>query len=193
MSNTKWNPSVIIALIAVIISCATALISLKESKVLKKQQVIMQEQKQASVWPFVQAISYTEYNFDRDFATFKYEVENKGIGPAILNEVFYLFDGKEIENGGLANAISMKHPDFKVEPIQNLNIKNKVLAQGEKISVIQIRLHDLNAQKNELVDFLKNLEFHANFCYCSVYGDCWKMEKGKVNKNNSCKFRDEIR
>ncbi len=193
MSKTIWNPSVIIAFVAVLISSATALISLKESKLMQKQQLIMQEQKEASVWPFIQAISYTEYNFEKDYVIYKYEVNNKGVGPAILNDVIYTYNDKVMRSGDLANAIQEFKPDFDVTPVQNMNIDNKVLAEGEAVSVVQVRFNKLNQQQEELVAFMHDLEFNASFCYCSVYGNCWKIEEGKVRKEATCEMRKEIR
>ncbi len=195
-TKKKLNMSTIIALIAVLISSISAFISLYEARVLS-------DQKEASVWPYVEAKSNTSYKLEmKDSihrlteATYLYQIENKGVGPAILSEVKYIFDGNEISNWGLKLAMLNKFSETvpNVEIIQRNNnpIQDYILAPGESVEVASIQIKN-NSDTLDFNTFVNTIPYHLEFCYCSIYGDCWKSIKTTVTKNSACSIREEIR
>jgi len=97
--NKRWDSSIIIALIAVLISSLSAYISLKESQIMLKQQKILSEQQEASVWPYLENQPIHNYNGAFEIG-YQFVVTNKGVGPAIIDEVTYKFEGEEITGWG---------------------------------------------------------------------------------------------
>lgn len=191
--NKRWDSSIIIALIAVLISSASAYISLKESQIMLKQQKILSEQQEASVWPYLQNQPIHNYNGTSEIG-YKFVVTNKGIGPAIIDEVVYKFDGGEITGWGLGQALKNKYPSLRVEQQGNAMLDGKVLAPGESHIVIREKVTKLERDTTDIRKVLDDMDFYLEYCYCSVYGKCWKVEeKGKIKPSEECQFRENIR
>jgi len=190
----KLDPSILIALFAVLISTVSAFISLKESNIMRKQQEILAEQQEASVWPFVECTTRSIWGGDNLTADYSFWVLNKGVGPAIIDSVTYFLDGKQISPWGLGNALADKYPFAKITKLGNSTLNQNVLAPGDESKVIAVKIE---LPPNDSVDInfvINDFDFHLEFCYCSVYGKCWKV-KGldKYEKSNDCVFRENIR
>ena len=192
--NSSLDFSIIIAILAVLISTITAFISYKESKILKEQQIALTSQQEASVWPYLQNNTFIEFQGD-SMINFSYQVINKGVGPAIIETVKYFFDEKEIDQGQLYQAIREKYGKFvTVYQTQNHSLSNTVLASGDNHKLITEQLYqkdddvDLNGIANEISRLFK-----LEYCYCSVYGKCWKVMGREISNNNTCSIREEIR
>lgn len=196
-TNTrKWNPSVMIALIAVLISSISIFISMRETGILAAQQELMASQQEASVWP------YLENNLDNVFkddsiATFKLQITNKGVGPAIVGEeVIFFFDGKPIEHWELHRVIKDRYPNLKVTQSQMATFDKAVLAPGEVHTVIteQLTLPPGDTSSlNNIVNEINKL-YNIKYCYCSVYGRCWLVKSmDETERSTECTFRADIR
>lgn len=194
-SQNKLNldPSILIALFAVLISTVSAFISLKESNIMRKQQEILAEQQEASVWPFVECTTLMNWGDDNMTAEYAFWVLNKGIGPAIIDSVTYLFEGKQISGWGLRDALMDKYPQAKITAIGNATLDQRVLAPGDKTKVIAVKI-ELPNDSLDINYVLNSFDYHLEFCYCSVYGKCWKV-KGidEYEKSSDCVFRENIR
>ncbi len=171
--NRRIDRSLVVALVAVAISLIGTLVSIYEARVLREQQDLLAEQKSASAWPYLQAGPNTNYTGD-SVATIAYEVENKGIGPAILGDFKYLFNGQEYNLNDIHAGVSEEVDSFLiVGRIQNSAIDSTVILPGETITVFTLRvLPKFNRDHiwiaSEIADRLS-----VEGCYCSVYGDCW--------------------
>jgi len=192
----KWDFSILIAMIAVLISTLSAYISFKESKILMQQQKIALSQQETSAWPYLQNIPANNFKGDT-IAIFIYSVENKGIGPAIINEVIYKFDNKEISNSSLGRELVEKYDSLlKIRQIQNAALNQVVLAPGEIHNVVTIKISknkksDLNLQS--IVNEIGEL-YVLEYCYCSVYGKCWKVNRyDDIKQSDQCKPMEGIR
>lgn len=199
----KLDNSTIIALVAVLISSISAFISLYEAQMMHEQQMMLSEQKEASVWPYVEARSTSSYTIGlKDSiqhltqATYIYTIENKGIGPAILSDMKYIFDREEIPNWGLPEAMLDKFgdvvPDIEIIQGGNFNLEDYILATGESVEVVSITIKN-NSDTLDFNGFVNTIPYHLEFCYCSVYGACWKSTKNTITKNSTCSLREEIR
>lgn len=193
--SNNWNISIIIAFIAVLISTITAYISFQESKIMLAQQKILSSQQEASVWPFLENRGYNTFSGDT-MVTFKYIVKNKGVGPAILGEVKYIFDDKEFEQHLFYEQLHDKYKGkIKISQLQNSSLNKVVLAPGDAHTVITEQLTsthdsvDISAIINEI-----NELYRLEYCYCSVYGKCWLVSAwDKVEPSTECEFRADIR
>ena len=191
----KWDVSVIIALIAVLISLASTWISLQEAKIMREQQSVLSNQQEASVWPYLDNTPYNNYQGDT-IAEFTYRVMNKGVGPAIIDSVIYRFDRTELAPWGLGGYLRNRYPNLTIEQPQNLVLDQTVLAPGEAHKVISIILKKSKGDTTNLIRINNEItnRYVLEYCYCSVYGKCWKVENWRsVSRSEDCSFRKGIR
>jgi len=171
--NRRIDRSLIVALVAVAISLIGTLVSIYEARVLREQQNLLVEQKSASAWPYLQGGPNTNYAGD-SVATIAYEIENKGVGPAILADFHCFFNDKEFTINNMAKGIREEVDSFFiVSKIQNSFLDSTVIQPGEIITVFTLRL-DTKLDKSHIwiaSDIADRLSVEG--CYCSVYGDCW--------------------
>lgn len=192
----KWDFSILIAMIAVLISTLSAYISFKESKIMMEQQKLALRQQEASVWPYLENTTQNNYMNNTE-GLFTYLIVNKGVGPAIIDDVKYKFDGKEISPWGLFKELQEKYSHIAdITQKESSNLNKAVLAPGESYIVITEKIviksnSDISAMNilNEIGDL-----YILEYCYCSVYGKCWEV-KGMdyLVQSEKCEFRREIR
>lgn len=170
--NRKVDRSLLVALVAVAISLIGTLVSVYEAQVLREQQDLLVEQKSAAAWPFMKCTPLVNYENDT-LAILMYQVGNKGIGPAILGDVRYLFDGKDYESYSIADGIAEKYDSLVfVMGTQNMQIDSSVFQPSEAMNVFTVRLKAKKPENTWVFNKIAN-ELSVQFCYCSVYGDCW--------------------
>ena len=192
MAQNRFDPTVIIAVFALIISCIGTWISLSESKIMREQHAMMSEEKAASVWPYVEAAQYNDYEDSQNLIIVTYGIKNKGIGPAILNDVIYKLGDEEVESFSLGRTLQKRHPELKIKTIQNQQIDNIVLSKGEIVKVATLKINYEKGKKKEVQKIINSMNFRTLFCYCSVYGDCWKLEGQDLSRSDSCRIREGI-
>jgi len=195
-TSKKWDISILIAFLAVLISSLSAIISFKENKIMMEQQQLFSNQQEASVWPFLQNVPYNEYRNDT-MCIFRYEVTNKGVGPAIIDNVIYKFDTTEVQAWDLYAVLNQRFEGkITVNQTQNASLDKVVLAPGESHTVVTERIV---VNPNDTIDLNKIMKeinelYKLEYCYCSVYGKCWFVSSWKeVRPSDKCEFRKDIR
>lgn len=182
MTEKKKGPDlgVVLALIAVLISVCTMVISLVETSIMQKQQQAMTESAKATVWPYVTTLMST--GMDNDEIQFKVVVENKGVGPALINKMEVLYDDKPIKKS-LIDAIRKHCPDAKVTNVFSNSIQNMVMSPGEIKLIASVNIRE--------ADFMKFAQFtekvNINYCYSNIYGDIWKSTDSTPVESKVCK------
>ncbi len=202
----RWiDASTLIAVVALLISTVSAFISLREMQLMSEQQSLLATQKEATVWPYLDVSTYIIYDTEEDaagyndskMAEYRYMIKNKGVGPAILSDVQYIYNGEAIKGWELpASLVEMfkdSIPSMSFSAQGNIVIDDYVLAPGELVQVVAVDVsHD-----DDSLDFnwfMNTIPYYVEFCYCSVYGDCWKVVKGKeVTKDGACELREGVR
>lgn len=189
----NWNASIMIALFAVFISTFSAYISYKESRIMSEQQRLLTEQQQASVWPYLEHTPHITWYGDTS-VTFQYVVTNKGVGPAIIDSVRYVYDNRSIAGYDLHNALSQEYPDLEIKQLGNSMLDGNVLAPEENHVVTQIKISkSKNDRETKLGLIVNYLPYHIEYCYCSIYGKCWKVwNNQKVTPSTDCTIREGI-
>lgn len=191
--NKKIGLPLIIALFAVLISFISVLLGYKETSILEEQQNLLFQQKGASVWPFLE--NSPDLEISDSTAIFKYTVTNKGIGPAIIDNVNYTYKNIEIPNWGLYLELKKEYPNLSIEQIQNAELSKTVLAPGDSQNVVTIRVTVIGNIEVSLLDILIKIseEYKLTYCYCSVYGECWKVQgRDNLTKSSDCKIRSGL-
>ncbi len=192
--SRRVDRSLIISLVAVAISLIGTLVSIYEARVLRDQQNLLVEQKSASAWPLVAVQSDISVSGDT-MATLVFSIENLGIGPAILGDVRYRYRNKDYETYSIVKAMrkdisELERPDmegFQISSVQNYQIDSLVLPPERETKIFTAKIIGGNNYASlRLANELAN-QVAINFCYCSVYGDCWFRGPGRVpSKNPDC-------
>ena len=191
--NRKIDAPLIIALFAVLISFFSVILGYKETSILEEQQNLLFEQQGASAWPFLD--NSTNFELNDNTAIFKYDVTNKGVGPAIVNDVTYTYKSMEIKNWGLALELEKAYPNLSIVQLQNANLNRRVLAPGDYFNVVTIRITATENFKGNLIDILVRIseEYKLTYCYCSVYGECWQVNGlNNLTKSSDCTIRSGL-
>ena len=125
------------------------------------QSKIMADQQQVAVWPRVQ---WSRSNVEG----FQFNVENKGVGPALVRKVQMSFNGQPISgNAELVKAVMGEEPDIAWE---NSTLAGRALSPGENVTLFKI---NDRAEGKLFNGKLREGKFAMDITYCSIYGRCW--------------------
>jgi hypothetical protein len=178
--KTRLKPEMIIALCATFISIATLIVYIYQARVMIRQAEIMQSQQHISVWPYLETLTTTMVSKEKPDEAY-YEIENKGIGPAIVKQVTIKVDDVVMKgNKELFETMIGKTDTLS---ISTTVVKNRVIAPGEKIRAFHIIGDDL--VKRFAIAFQKK-KFEYIICYCSVYKECWSSSENVITESD-CK------
>ncbi len=174
MSSKKWtkriNYEMVVAGSAVFISVCALVVSIYEAK-------IMREQQYASAWPYLN--HGPKYIYQKGLL---YDVENVGLGPALIQDVSIKIGEKEVE-GPQALVEELLDISLDTLPIGYFTLEGTVLAPGDKVSLLQVIDLDLAQRFREMEE-----RYQIEICYCSIYEDCWSIRsKRQPEKVESCK------
>lgn len=190
-NNTSNRTTFWMALIAIIISLVGTVVSIMEANILRAQQELMLEEKAAAVWPHLAVSMNVE--FSAETLSIKYAVINKGVGPALLGGFqFSINDG---EPGELLDAIDVlrrKYPELRITPAFSSVNLNSVVVPGESKAIYHLQITSTTGVS--LLSFVSlSEELTAQFCYCSIYGDCWDAENNPLTKEEACAGRELLK
>jgi hypothetical protein len=158
----KIDTGLLVGLFAIGISVATLFVYIYQAR-------IMQSQQHASVWPHIES-SYS--NVDG----FYLQVQNKGIGPAIIKDAKFILDDKEVVDlDTLFDALVGK--DREEMSFQYSYVMGRVMAPGESFKPFSIPEGIYSAKMDSA---LSKRDFRFEICFCSIYEDCWKSKGLKV-------------
>ena len=160
----------IMAFAALFVSIAALLVSIYEANIMKEQQLIMQSQQKASLLPYLSQNQMSSFSIDQ--CSFVYKVSNQGLGPALIKSTQLTFNDTLIENY-LQFSEELKRVFPKdIEPsLSFMDIKSRFLPAGEELKLIEIQFDPFQGQ----YDLFSKLVFNYEFCYCSVFDDCWLL------------------
>jgi hypothetical protein len=153
--KTKFSTELIVALAAIFVGVATLFVYIYQAR-------IMQHQQYASVWPYVEWVSYSS-----DTQGFFIHVENKGVGPAIIKSVKMTLDGKELSSNRELFKAMIGKDDFDFD---QSTIEGRVIAAREIIKPFFIADTVIANQFNKAFE---KKPFRLEICYCSIYDECW--------------------
>jgi hypothetical protein len=163
----KMDTGLLVGLCAIGISVATLFVYIYQAR-------IMQSQQHASVWPYVES-SYS------NVGGFYLQVQNKGIGPAIIKNAKFFLDDKEMDLDTLFNSLLGKKREQM--SFQYSYVVGRVMAPGESFKPFSIPAGIYSAKMDSA---LSKREFRFEVCFCSIYQDCW-TSKGLKVVESECK------
>ena len=117
-------------------------------------------QLEANVWPYV------DMNIDLEADTFSLDLQNKGMGPALIHEFRLLLRDQEVVN-------ALELADAAEYPLEGLSmstetVQDSVLSVGERLVAFRIDGEDVGLRLRDLIT-----EMDVQICYCSLNNQCW--------------------
>jgi hypothetical protein len=104
--------------------------------------------------------------------SFKFELKNDGVGPAIVRAMEVTFDGKPIRRWVelLIGPTSLlpDHTDFDAHVSMT---HSRVIAAGEEIAPFEPY-----GEEQARAMYAGFARVHVTLCYCSVLDDCWELQ-----------------
>lgn len=183
MKKFKLNTDKIIGLSAMLISLLTLIIFIYQTN-------LMREQSRLSVTP---RIAFgTSLDTPDSTSIFTYYITNKGLGPAIIESINIVHEGKK-HKLDFQRFVKEAYPKFNNygNIIQNMSLESgETLSEGEAIKIFSFRFHVEN--REPFFKYLKvgnggDLPFDIEIIYSSIYGEKWKFfanQKGHPIKLN---------
>jgi hypothetical protein len=157
----RFNWDMLAALVAVFVGVCALGVSVYTAR-LQRQQI------EAQTWPHLQL---WRANAERRF-----NLSNRGIGPAQVRDMRVFVDGAEVESWGEAFA---KVTGRSLECSRLSYVRRRVLAANEDAAMLE---------------FCNDADFAAfdaaaarvqrEFCYCSVLGDCWQLSERAATEDD---------
>lgn len=172
------------SLIALIISLGVLVVSLYETKIMRDQQMLMQQQQEAAVYPYLELVK-TVSIVDSVY-TFNVRVTNHGNGLAIITSQATIIANEKIESQIRNETLE----EYEVSRQLSNNLTNNVLSPGNTESIFSFA--GLSHSDSEKINALYN-DFDVDLCYRSIYKNYWQVstsdsgfpeELGKVECKN---------
>lgn len=143
----------LVALCALSVGLLTAFISIYSA-------YIDRAYARASVWPKLEIFRSFSAN------TFSYGISNKGTGPAIITFV-------KVTNG---EKVIRQWADVDVfSEILQSHIGNVTIPAGQSVNPLQYKGDDVA----KILDIDDSISIEL--CYCSIYRQCWAVDRGNVS------------
>lgn len=156
MESKKWfhNPEMLVALTALFVGIVTTAVSVYSAHTDRAFA-------KASVWPKIEI--YRSFNKSK----FSYGVINKGTGPALIQYAKVNIDGKFIKAWKEVPTFSnVVQSHLSNSTLPALQIINPLVYEGPLVT-----------------DFLtQDEQVSIELCYCSIYGDCWLVDRSNETK-----------
>ncbi len=183
----KYDLSILVAMVAVLISIFSTFISLRETEILSSQL-------ETSAWPYIEN-SYLIRTIDSSYVI-EYSAKNKGIGPAIIDSVVYRFKEEELVNWKFHSRLQSLYPNVRIDNSGNAELSRSVLAPGEAVKIFVISISNGGTydrlEFNRIVNEIAS-NIYLKYCYCSVYGKCWEVDGYEIEATRECSIPNGIR
>lgn len=156
------NTDKIVSTCAIIVSICALVVSVYQTKILSQE-------KDASVWPYLQS----KYSFGPDYI--RLSIDNDGIGPAIIQNVYYQYKDTtfhQIQN--LAKFLIKKQDSNLLKDVRiaysNIESKGSVIKAGDGNYIFRInKVPGIAELMNPEVGNIRIV-----IDYCSIYQKCWR-------------------
>ena len=131
------------------------------------QTMVASDQREASVWPYVQAMPSRNSNPP----SFDISLFNVGVGPALIRYFAVSIDGKPV--GSWREFLAALSED---EAIRQAKINEGIVQGSGWVIAPNTNMSAFNTQDPQVVNALVVPEWgriDVTFCYCSVFDQCW--------------------
>lgn len=173
----RWfRAEVVFSISALIVSICALVVSWIQVRVESRQMA-------SSVWP---RLSWEVSSDVGSGGYLRWQLSNKGVGPAVIREQIIRFKGKEyphfwaLVQEGMPDSLRLKEAEAKI--LYGSYYPDDILAVGESHDMLSVRKSDglvrwCDARMNFL---LKSPDFELRFVYADVFGNTWELNKSRV-------------
>ena len=150
----------LVAICALITSVAAIWVAWDQSRIMRAQQ-------HAMVFPVLQTGGFVSTN--EETIQIGVNLANSGVGPALIEAVIPIVNGEEIDS--LEQYRSSLPPNYD---ISWAGIAGRAMAPGDELDAIRISWDRGDITTDQLnMTVAKWSEIDLQFCYCSVFDQCW--------------------
>ncbi len=173
----KLNTDRILSVSAILIGLMTLVVYFIQTRLIIDQQ-------HAGVWPCVELSTTNDYGGTNDKELFNINVNNKGIGPALIKKVEIKFRGKIFSEFGDVFRLITGSSNFI-----NSSLEGRTMASNEIINPVQIPL-SIEGYKFAHV-FGNHDSVQTKIYYQSVYGKCFVSSGFDTKELPDCSALDD--
>lgn len=175
----------------VLISLFALFVSLYQTKILVEQQRLSGEVARAQLWPRLEASLEGIFYGEGICREAKFVVANVGIGPAIVQDFYLLYEDDRLESWwGLCKRLIDKDLfDQGAFSMTNSSPLNVVLQPGERRELFVIKPKDPEAYADFFAQLFSEDGPQIFLCYASVFGDEWRISdvlNGELLSQEGC-------
>jgi|GEM_PF-3636061 hypothetical protein len=186
-TKQHWNYELIAAMAAVFIGICALITSVVQTQIMLKQQA-------ASVLPIAQWTWSANINALDSTGTFELQVVNKGIGPALIEQVRILYQGEQLPQDSLPKLLFfklLKYSDDSLTDYFWTSVDGIVLTAGEKVAMFKTNLPRDGFHLAQRFHHLYQTEkIDLVICYKDVYGKRWQVRReSKITTARDCQIK----
>jgi hypothetical protein len=151
------------------VSASAGLVALCALAVSVYQAMISRQQQRMSVWPYVM-----QYNSGRDGGYFR-EVQNAGVGPALIGWSEVIVDGRPRRTWGDVLRALTRTNDSTFQLVYSALPPGSVLLPGTTQDLIELAPGPFAQAIHASIDSGRLV---TRVCFCSLYEECWIATSG---------------
>jgi hypothetical protein len=175
----KLNTDRILSVCAILIGVMTLIVYFVQTRLLMEQQ-------HAGVWPCIQISGTNDYQGTKDKEYFTVNIDNKGIGPALIKKVEIKFQGKTYNNFSEVFEIYTKSSNYV-----NSSLEGRTISSEEIVNPIKIPLSVEGHKFAQLFYHSDSLGLQVKIYYKSVYGKCFVSSGFDAKELPDCSVLEE--
>jgi hypothetical protein len=167
------------------IAIAALVVSILTTATLVYQTHVIQEQYSATIWPYLTVATTNNPNGSAVGRTI--QLQNEGLGPALVRSAQLNVDGKTISSWNALEHVLRRDPLAKLaikgsqySSAESTVDASTILRPGESQTIFSVKL-----PKGVPMKLLLRHPLTMNICYCSINNSCWKlhMTPGVMSSN----------
>jgi hypothetical protein len=172
MAKRKINFELIAALAATLTAIAAVVVAVVQTDIMRKEAEMEREHARISVMPSLM-FSYSNGNTSNGKKFLELNIENMGLGPAIIEEFNIKYKGRELPNQSAWVQEVVDQLRSKEVDVSELVVINSSVGAGRVIPADGL-VRPIRVEHDEVAVALRQAFSETNFtiCGCSVYGDC---------------------
>lgn len=158
-----WSSERLLSITAVFVSVLTLAVFIYQTNLIRKEQ-------HTAVFPYLEL-----RHSGIETESYRFTLENKGIGPAIITDIKLKYKGEELQEG-LIEYVSKGRDSSKYSFNYDGLTINRFVSAGEEIILIGASGNNMEAS-TFFQNFLLDQNLDLEITYESIYGDSWKISK----------------
>ena len=182
------------AFAAMITAVVAVIVAIIQTNIMREEAEMEREHARLSVQPSLWVFRNTHVTADE--SNLSYQILNKGLGPASIEQFEVFIDGQLVKTWDEAFS-TLSDGEFRTKgEEQNITAVSYSSVPPGHIIPAEAKITPINLYRHrELILLLLNsgerMEFSA--CFCSVYKDCWKTSSigTRPEPVKECKTNEE--